>query len=90
MHVGHRAGDTRLELSRVRRRGVWRVAVLSAHGLDHGDPYGPAQYIVLDLIGNVYPIFDPTEYQQRVTELKESNDYSILFEQDNYLLLRKN
>jgi uncharacterized membrane protein len=78
------SAQTDLTTHLTHRPGIYLFPRLSS------DPYGPAQYIVLDLIGNVYPIFDPTEYQQRVTELKESNDYSILFEQDNYLLLRKN
>lgn len=51
--------------------------------------YGSAEYIVLDLAGNIYPIFDPDVYNRQVAELKENSDYSILFEQENYLLLKK-
>lgn len=51
--------------------------------------YGPAEYIVLDLSGNIYPIFDPATYNRRVTELKASGDYTIVFEQDDYLLLKR-
>jgi uncharacterized membrane protein len=52
--------------------------------------YGPAEYIVLDLIGNVHPILDPDFYNRRVAELRESDDYTIIFEQDSYLLLKRN
>jgi uncharacterized membrane protein len=51
--------------------------------------YGPAEYIVLDLTGNIYPMFDLDTYNQRVAKLKETGDYTILFEQENYLLLKK-
>lgn len=52
--------------------------------------YGPAEYIVLDLSSNIYPIFDLAIYNRRVSELKESGDYTVIFDQDDYLLLRKN
>lgn len=51
--------------------------------------YGPAEYIVLDLQGNIFPVFQPEAYLQQVDALKASKDYTILFEQDDYLLLKK-
>lgn len=51
--------------------------------------YGPAEYIALDLQGNIFPIFQPEAYLEQVAALKASQDYTILFEQDDYLLLRK-
>jgi uncharacterized membrane protein len=51
--------------------------------------YGPAEYIALDLQGNVYPVFKLEEYQDMVVKLKASPDYRVIFEQDGYLLLRR-
>ena len=53
------------------------------------DQYGPAEYIVLDLIGNVHPILDPVVYNQQIADLKEGSSYTIVFDQENYLLLKR-
>lgn len=51
--------------------------------------YGPAEYIALDLQGNVHPILDPAIYNRRIAQLKTSDEYMIIFEQEDYLLLKR-
>ena len=50
--------------------------------------HGPAEYIALDSIGNVYPL-QPEKYNSLVTELRTSGDYKVIFEQDGYILLQR-
>lgn len=50
--------------------------------------YGPAEYIALDLYGNIYPL-EPESYSNLVTDLRASGDYQVAFEQDGYLLLQR-
>jgi uncharacterized membrane protein len=78
------SAQTTLSTHLTHRPGIYLFPQLTS------ELYGPAQYIALDVSGNIYPIFDPAEYNRRVAELKVSDDYTVVFEQDNYLLLRRN
>jgi uncharacterized membrane protein len=78
------SAQTTLSTHLTHRPGIYLFPQLTS------ELYGPAQYIALDLGGNIYPLFDPAEYQRRVVALKGSGDYTVVFEQDNYLLLRRN
>ena len=49
---------------------------------------GPATYIALDTIGNIFPLW-PDDYNTLVGELYNGGDYEAIFEQDGYLLLRR-
>ncbi|MBI1881029.1 MAG: DUF2079 domain-containing protein [Chloroflexi bacterium] len=78
------SAQTNLSTHLTHRPGIYLFPQLSS------DKYGSAEFIVLNLSGNIYPIFDPANYKRRVAELKDSGDYTVVFEQDDYLLLRKN
>jgi uncharacterized membrane protein len=78
------SAQTALSTHLTHRPGIYLFPELNS------EVYGPAEYIVLDLSSNIFPILDPTDYNRRVAGLKESGNYTILFEQDSYLLLKRN
>ena len=54
-------------------------------------PYGDgdADYIFLDVTGNVYPFFDSPSYVREVKKVLSSGNYGVVEAQDGYLLLKK-
>jgi hypothetical protein len=54
-------------------------------------PYGDssADYIFLDVTGNIYPLFDSASYVRAVKKVLFSGNYGIVEAQDGYLLLKR-
>jgi len=54
-------------------------------------PYGDdtAEYILLDVTGDVYPFFGPTKYLDEVQHVMASGHYGILAAQEGYVLLKR-
>ncbi len=77
------SAQTSLSTHLTHRPGIYLFPQLTS------DLYGPAEYIALDTLGNIYPIFEPETYQRQVINLKESRNYIVLFDQENYLLLKR-